>query len=181
MKASINITLVSSWQGKIRLLISLYVLTLRVNQHSGGELFQRIYDEGKLTEHDAVEIVRAILQGVRYLHAHGVVHRDLKPESLSFLYIFAPTELFHAIDLIFRKKGESEVSRRGISTSIRSDLIQCFHLLACHSRLWNSKTFKVGRRSSYVSSWLAWLRRTLFFAAISLWQTRPPFNRHQRC
>jgi hypothetical protein len=30
----------------------------------GGELFQRIYDEGKLTEQDAVNIIRATLGGV---------------------------------------------------------------------------------------------------------------------
>jgi serine/threonine protein kinase len=55
-----------------------------------------IYDTGKLTEHDAVQIVRATLSGVvscvlslptssfpaqKYLHEHGIVHRDIKPES----------------------------------------------------------------------------------------------------
>ena len=47
----------------------------------GGELFERIYEEGKLTESDAIDIVRSILSAVEYLHAHDIVHRDLKPES----------------------------------------------------------------------------------------------------
>ncbi|KNZ61314.1 CAMK/CAMK1 protein kinase [Puccinia sorghi] len=50
----------------------------------GGELFQRIYDQGKFTETDAIKVIRATLSGIAYLHAHQIVHRDLKPENLLY-------------------------------------------------------------------------------------------------
>jgi len=48
----------------------------------GLELFDKIVDRGNYSERDAANIVRQILQAVRYLHKEGIVHRDLKPENL---------------------------------------------------------------------------------------------------
>ncbi|KAG0152366.1 hypothetical protein CROQUDRAFT_667259 [Cronartium quercuum f. sp. fusiforme G11] len=58
---------------------------------SGGELFDRICDQGKFTEKDAVKVIKATLSGLKYLHDHNIVHRDLKPENL--LYKTDPTLL----------------------------------------------------------------------------------------
>jgi len=49
---------------------------------SGGELFDQIVERGSYTESDAAGLVRQILEGISYMHSHGVVHRDLKPENL---------------------------------------------------------------------------------------------------
>jgi len=49
---------------------------------TGGELFDRIVENGNYTEKDAAGIVKQILLAVQYLHSEGVVHRDLKPENL---------------------------------------------------------------------------------------------------
>lgn len=51
---------------------------------TGGELFDSICARGQYTEADAAELIRTILQAVKYIHDCGIVHRDLKPENLLF-------------------------------------------------------------------------------------------------
>jgi calcium/calmodulin-dependent protein kinase I len=52
---------------------------------TGGELFDRICEQGKFTEKDASQTIRMVLDAVNYLHQNNVVHRDLKPENLLYL------------------------------------------------------------------------------------------------
>jgi calcium/calmodulin-dependent protein kinase I len=48
----------------------------------GGELFDRIVNDGAFSEQDAAKLVRKITEGLLHLHEHKVCHRDLKPENL---------------------------------------------------------------------------------------------------
>lgn len=52
---------------------------------TGGELFDRICEQGKFTEKDASQTIKQVLDAVNYLHNRNVVHRDLKPENLLYL------------------------------------------------------------------------------------------------
>eukprot|EP00055_Hartaetosiga_balthica_P018571 m.134796 g.134796 ORF g.134796 m.134796 type:complete len:414 (+) comp9734_c0_seq1:249-1490(+) len=59
-------------------------LYLVLDYVSGGELFDRIVEEGHFTEADASRITKQMTEAIQYLHEHEIVHRDLKPENLLF-------------------------------------------------------------------------------------------------
>lgn len=59
-------------------------LYLVLDYVGGGELFDRIVDEGNFTEADASRITRQMTEAIQYLHENNIVHRDLKPENLLF-------------------------------------------------------------------------------------------------
>lgn len=60
---------------------------------TGGELFDRICEQGKFTEKDASQTIKQVLGAVDYLHGKNVVHRDLKPENLLYKTKAADSEL----------------------------------------------------------------------------------------
>ena len=55
---------------------------------SGGDLYSR----DPYTEYQAAQILYSLTSAVRYLHAHGIIHRDLKYENCMFTSNFAPVE-----------------------------------------------------------------------------------------
>eukprot|EP00439_Symbiodinium_sp_Y106_P000090 s2157_g1.t1 len=51
----------------------------------GGELFDAILEQGRMSEADAAIIMQQIFKAMVYMHENGVCHRDLKPENFLFL------------------------------------------------------------------------------------------------
>ncbi|KAG0367161.1 hypothetical protein BGZ54_004305 [Gamsiella multidivaricata] len=48
----------------------------------GGELFDAVKDRGRFSEPLARHVFRQLLNGVKYMHDRGIVHRDLKLENI---------------------------------------------------------------------------------------------------
>ena len=46
----------------------------------GGELYDKIVDEGRFSEEVAIMYMNQLIDGVECCHNIGVCHRDLKPE-----------------------------------------------------------------------------------------------------
>eukprot|EP00252_Welwitschia_mirabilis_P008829 TRINITY_DN2103_c0_g1_i2.p1 TRINITY_DN2103_c0_g1~~TRINITY_DN2103_c0_g1_i2.p1 ORF type:complete len:468 (+),score=82.84 TRINITY_DN2103_c0_g1_i2:148-1551(+) len=49
---------------------------------SGGELFDKIVHQRRLSENESRRYFQQLIDGVDYCHSKGVYHRDLKPENL---------------------------------------------------------------------------------------------------
>ncbi|XP_068234774.1 serine/threonine-protein kinase NIM1-like isoform X3 [Palaemon carinicauda] len=48
----------------------------------GGELFNRITADGRLTEHDSAKVFTQVLAAITYLHGLSIIHRDIKAENV---------------------------------------------------------------------------------------------------
>jgi len=57
-------------------------LSPHAHARNNKELFDRIVQRGAFTEGDAAVVTRGVLSALAHLHAHGVMHRDVKPENL---------------------------------------------------------------------------------------------------
>ncbi|CAJ1959962.1 unnamed protein product [Cylindrotheca closterium] len=49
---------------------------------NGGELFDRLVENGAYSELDASRLMREVVSAINFLHGIGLVHGDLKPENL---------------------------------------------------------------------------------------------------
>lgn len=49
---------------------------------AGGDLYDYIASQGKLSENSARKMFKQLIHGLEACHAAGVVHRDIKPENL---------------------------------------------------------------------------------------------------
>lgn len=64
----------------------------------GGEVFERIMENGMLAEHPTVHIVKQVACALKYAHGRGIAHRDLKPENVCFCEKDDPSNAVKVID-----------------------------------------------------------------------------------
>ncbi|XP_065133177.1 death-associated protein kinase 3 [Paramisgurnus dabryanus] len=65
---------------------------------SGGELFDFLAEKESLTEEEATQFLKQILDGVHYLHSKRIAHFDLKPENIMLLDKNVPSPRIKLID-----------------------------------------------------------------------------------
>lgn len=49
---------------------------------SGGNLYKLLKKRGKMSESEAVAVIRQLLQALEYLHSNNIIHRDLKLSNI---------------------------------------------------------------------------------------------------
>ena len=52
------------------------------NYFSGELLAEKVAREGKMTSEQALKIFRGILEGLQYMHQHGLYHNDITPRNI---------------------------------------------------------------------------------------------------
>lgn len=57
----------------------IYLVT---NLAKGGDLFNQIETQGRISEHDTAIIINELVDTIRYLHSHNIIHRDIKAENI---------------------------------------------------------------------------------------------------
>uniref|UniRef100_UPI003AAFA021 death-associated protein kinase 1 n=1 Tax=Centroberyx gerrardi TaxID=166262 RepID=UPI003AAFA021 len=65
---------------------------------AGGELFDFLAEKESLTEEEATQFLKQILDGVFYLHSKQIAHFDLKPENIMLLSRTVPHPRIKLID-----------------------------------------------------------------------------------
>ena len=51
---------------------------------NGEDLFQYLQKENIIPENKAREIIKILIDSIRYCHLNGIIHRDIKPANLMF-------------------------------------------------------------------------------------------------
>lgn len=95
---------------------------------TGGELFDRICEQGKFTEKDASQTIKQVLEAVDYLHSKNVVHRG-ECTAVTFLIL--------ALALLTRRQISSP---RTFCTSAKSRTRASSSLTLVSPRCWTART-----------------------------------------
>lgn len=91
---------------------------------AGGELFHRIEQQGRLSEHEAHVIFKQLMEVVMYCHDKGIVHRDLKPENIL---------------LVSRSSSPIKLADFGLATYIKPGEVSFF----VHRFIYNCRTLNL--------------------------------------
>jgi calcium-dependent protein kinase len=104
----------------------------------GGELYGRLHEAKIFSEQAAAETTRQMLRAVGYLHAHNIVHRDLKLENIMY-ESKAPDSPVKVIDFGFAKVWDSDRLMQASCGSVAyvSPDVLCGHGYTSQCDLWS--------------------------------------------
>ena len=81
----------------------------------GQSLRQRLERDRELPVHEAVRILIEVVDALSYAHAHGVVHRDIKPDNVMLSGRHALVTDFGVAKAISEASGSNDVTTAGIA------------------------------------------------------------------
>ncbi|KAM6959144.1 death-associated protein kinase 2-like [Aplochiton taeniatus] len=114
-------------------------VVLIVELISGGELFDFIAEKENLSESEAIEFMKQILEGVSFMHSKHIVHFDLKPENIMLSEKAAPHPNIKIIDFGMAhnfQQGEEYKSMGGTPQYIPPEVIN-FEPLSTATDMWS--------------------------------------------
>jgi serine/threonine-protein kinase len=83
--------------------------------YEGSSLAQRMHG-ARVQPHEAIRIARQMAQGLGEAHAHGIVHRDMKPSNV----MLTPSGLVKIVDFgLARAMTEATASQTGVTGTVR--------------------------------------------------------------
>lgn len=87
---------------------------LIVEKLGGGELFDRVKAQKRLSEVDVANVAVQVLKALAYLHKEGIVHRDIKLENLVYSRQAGDGDEIKLIDLGFASRLSEEGTLSGM-------------------------------------------------------------------
>src|SRR5881628_108275 len=81
----------------------------------GESLRDRLAQHGELPIHDAVKILVEVADALAYAHAHGVVHRDIKPDNVLLSGRHALVTDFGVAKALSEASGASHITTAGVA------------------------------------------------------------------
>ena len=81
----------------------------------GESLRARLARQGELPVHDAVRILIEVTDALAYAHAHGVVHRDVKPDNVMLSSRHALVTDFGVAKAVSEATGRQQLTTAGVA------------------------------------------------------------------
>ncbi len=81
----------------------------------GQTLRQRVAEHGELPVHEAVKIIREVVDALAYAHEQGVVHRDIKPDNVMLSGRHALVMDFGVAKAVSEATGRNQLTTAGVA------------------------------------------------------------------